>query len=351
MKIGTCWRPLWIATVCPTIPGKIVEARAHVRITRRSFVRFCASIFSRRLASMYGPFFDDRDTFLSLPFLAAAAHDRPVGPLVVAGASALGRLAPLRLGLPADRRLALTATVRMVARVHRRATDDRPPSHVPRPPGLPDLDVLVIHVPDLAQRRHALEVDQADLPRRHADLGVVARLGHQLRGGAGRAHHLAALAPRELDVVDLRAGRDVPQRQRIPDPDRRLGAGDDHVPDLDAERRQDVALLAVHVVEQRDPGRAVGIVFDRRHAGRNPELVALEINDPIEALGAAAAVPRRDAAAVVAAGVLLQRLEQALLRFLLRNLLEGADAHRAPPRRGWLVCANWHRSRSLRPSS
>ena len=36
--------------------GKIVDARAQVRITRRSFVRLSVSIFSCSLASINGPF-------------------------------------------------------------------------------------------------------------------------------------------------------------------------------------------------------------------------------------------------------------------------------------------------------
>jgi hypothetical protein len=45
--------------VCPIMSGKTVDALAQVRITRRSPEAFNASIFSRRLGSMYGPFFDD----------------------------------------------------------------------------------------------------------------------------------------------------------------------------------------------------------------------------------------------------------------------------------------------------
>jgi hypothetical protein len=44
------------------MPGKIVDARAQVRITRRSFVRLSVSIFSCNLGSINGPFFDDLDT-------------------------------------------------------------------------------------------------------------------------------------------------------------------------------------------------------------------------------------------------------------------------------------------------
>src|SRR6266568_2319314 len=44
--------------------------------------------------------------------------------------------------------------------------------------------------------------------------------------------------------------------------------------DLQAIGRQNVALLAVHVVEQRDPRGAVRIVLDRGDAGRDVHFVA-----------------------------------------------------------------------------
>ena len=72
-------------------------------------------------------------------------------------------------------------------------------------------------------------------------------------------------------------------------------------PTREADRREDVALLAVDVVEQREPRRAVRIVLDRRHPRRHVVLVATEIDDTIAPLVAAAAMARGDATAVVAA--------------------------------------------------
>ena len=40
-------------------------------------------------------------------------------------------------------------------------------------------------------------------------------------------------------------------------------AGDDRLADLEPVRREDVALLAVRVVDQRDAGRPVRVVLDR----------------------------------------------------------------------------------------
>ena len=58
---------------------------------------------------------------------------------------------------------------------------------------------------------------------------------------------------------------------------------------LQAVRGQDVALLAVDVVQQGDAGRAVRIVLDRIDLGRNAVLVAAEVDQPVRPLVAAAA--------------------------------------------------------------
>ena len=82
----------------------------------------------------------------------------------------------------------------------------------------------------------------------------------------------------------------------------------------------------------------------------------LEVDDAVAALVAAALVARRDPAVVVPAARLLQRLEQALLRLGLRDLLEGRDGHEAAAGRRRLVLARapsrpvlLRRSRSSRP--
>jgi len=59
-------------------------------------------------------------------------------------------------------------------------------------------------------------VDLSNFTRRHANLRVLVFLGHKLRGHAGAAHQLAALAGPQFDVVDDRTdgmfliGRQLP---------------------------------------------------------------------------------------------------------------------------------------------
>src|SRR5476649_2816892 len=103
----------------------------------------------------------------------------------------------------------------------------------------------MVDITDLADRGLASDVDPAQLTRRHANDGVVAFLRQELSGSTRGPHELASTTKRELDVVDGRTDRDARQRDRIADANRRVLPTLDRVADLQAERREDVALLAV----------------------------------------------------------------------------------------------------------
>src|SRR5262245_13922977 len=193
--------------------------------------------------------------------------------------------------------------MRMVAGVHRRTSHGRPDAEPAAAACLPARLVLVLDVTDLADRGLAVDVDSAQLAGRHADDGVVAFFGEQLGGCAGASDELAAPTEGELDVVDGRADRDAREWDGVADSHRCLGAALDGVADLEAERREDVALFAVLVVDERDAGAAVGIVLDGRDLAGHAVLVALEINLAVELAVAAALVASGDAALVVASGV------------------------------------------------
>jgi hypothetical protein len=134
---------------------------------------------------------------------------------------------------------------------------------------------------------------------------------------------------------------------RIAGADRSFRSGNDHVVHANTERCQDVALLTVHIEEEGDTRRSVWIVLDGGNASGNPGLVALEVDDPVMALGSTTTVAGGDATPVIATGRLLQRHGKPLFRPLLGDLLERAHTHRAARWGGWLVLANWHSKRSL----
>src|SRR5664279_5966317 len=271
------------------------------------------------------------------------ADDQATARLVATGAQAHGRLAPGRLGRHARGRLALAATMGMVARVHHHPADLRPLPEMAGPAGLAQVLVLVVKVADLADRGHASNADPADLARWQPDLGVVALLGQQLGGNARRADDLAALARHELDVVDRGAQRDVGDRQGVADPGLGFGTRDDHVADLQPVGQEHVALLAIAVVEQTDPGRPVRVVLDRGQAGRHAHLVPLEVDPAVVLLLAAAAVADGEPAGVVPARATRLGLEQGLMGLAGRDFLERRPRHSSETGRSRLVAAQGHR--------
>src|SRR6266542_6280600 len=272
-----------------------------------------------------------------------ATDDQLVGGLLrLPRAVAEGGLAPRGLRVAAGAGLALAATVRVVGGVHGRTTHGGPHAQPARTPGLAAGLVLMVQVTELADGGGAADVDAAQLAGGHADDRVVALLGQQLRAGAGRAHELGAPAQRQLDGVDRGPGRDPLQRQRVADPDGRVGAAHQLVTDLEPEGGQDVALLAVRIEKERDPAAAVGVVLDSRHLGRHAQLVPLEVDLAVLAAALAAAMADGDAALVVAAGVRGQALEQRLLGLVGSDLLEARGRHEAAARTGRLVLPDWH---------
>src|SRR4051794_20473415 len=243
----------------------------------------------------------------------------------------------------------LAAAVRVVDRVHRRAARLRAHAHVALAAGLADLDVLVVGVADRADGRAALGPDQAHLARRQPERRHVAVLGHELDADAGRAAQLAAAASVQLDVVDDRADRHVAQRQRVADGDLGARPGRDGHPDAQAVRREDVALLAVDVVHERDVRRAVRVVLDRGDLRRHAVLAALEVDLAVQALGPAAAVARGLAAVGVAPAALLEALDEGLLRLRAGDLREVGIRREAAAGTGGLRSADRHGALPLEP--
>src|SRR5699024_7417726 len=77
----------------------------------------------------------------------------------------------------------------------------------------------------------------------------------------------------QLDGVPHGAQRDVPQRQVVAGLDVRTRTVLDEVALTQLGRREDVALLAVQVVQQRDARGAVGVVLDVGDLGPHAVLV------------------------------------------------------------------------------
>src|SRR3954470_2598442 len=243
----------------------------------------------------------------------AAANDE-----LVTGKVALARpaflLAPRADRVTSTGRLALATTVRVVDRVHGDTADGRANTLPAHAAGLAPVDVGLLGVADLADRRAAAHVDVADLAGGQTQLGVRAVLGHEAHRGSCGTRHLGAPARLQLDRVDDGTDRDVLQRQVVARLDVGARTGLDDIALTQLVRRDDVALRAVHEMQQRDARRAVRVVLDVRDLGVDAVFViALEVDDAVLALVPSTDVAGRDATGVVASTGLRQRLEQRLL--------------------------------------
>src|SRR4051794_37090062 len=237
------------------------------------------------------------------------ADDQLVGRLPLLAGAPLG-LAPRRHRVPTAGALALATTERVVDGVHRDTAGVRPLALPACPARLPDGDQARFAVADRTDRRAAVDRDAAHLRGREAQRRELAFLRDELDRGTGTAAELGARTGLELDVVHRRTDGDVPQRQRVAGADLRALAALQHVADRDTGGGDDVALLAVAVVQQRDARVAVRVVLDRRDLGGDTVLVALEVDDAVALLVTAAAVTRRHAAVRVAATRLRLRLRE-----------------------------------------
>src|SRR3990172_485579 len=348
----------------------MVERRDQGRITRRSRERFSSRTFTSRCASTNGPFFLDRPIYINLlslphcpalpnlrgplraadsgpdpftPPLLAPLHDQAVAGLALARLRPQSGLAPrTHRSRHAYRGAPLAAAVRVTGRIHGHPAHRRPPPQPALAAGLADLDRFVLGIPNLPNRRLAVQQDQPHLARGQTQVGEVALLGHDLRAAAGGPHQLPATPGVQLDVVHDGPCRDVAQRQGVARLDLRRRPGGDLLADAQPLGCQDVPLLPVRVVQQGDAGGAVRVVLDRRHLGGHAVLVPLEVDDAVEALVPAAAVPHRHFPLTVPPGGAAQRLGQLPLRPGLGDLVKGRDGHEAPSRRRWFELLHAH---------
>src|SRR6185295_3902913 len=230
-----------------------------------------------------------------------AANDEPVGFLVVTGLGTAGLLAPRRDGVTAARGLALAAAVRVVDRVHGDAANRWALALQTVAASLADNDVDVVRVRHGADGGHADFRNHANFAGRQLHLGVAIAATNELGVGAGGAGDLAALKRLHFDIVDDGADRDALHWQGVARLDVDVFAGNQDIAHVNALRRDDIGLLAIIVLHQRDEGGAVGVIFQALDGRGHIPLATLEVDDAVALLRAAAAPARGAPAEVVAA--------------------------------------------------
>src|SRR6266545_5282613 len=328
--------PLCTASVWPTKSGVIVLRRDHVLNTFFSFRSLRARIFTINDSSTYGPFltlwpiskisrvacgvtacgvarkapaarhalcYAARRTshaLLSCPAPFTSPNNEFRGPFLFMPRLLALDLAPRVRGGPATRALALAAAQRMIDGVHRHAADSGAAAQPAALARLADRQQLVLGVADFADRGEALATHHPHLGRTEPQGDEVAFLRDDLGARSGAAADLPALPDLQLHIVHRGAERDLEQRHRVAGADVRAGPRDDAVAHVQSLGREDVALLAVGVVQQRDAGRPVRVVLDGRDLRRDHKLLAAEVDAPVLPLVATAHIPAGDVALVVA---------------------------------------------------
>jgi hypothetical protein len=124
----------------------------------------------------------------------------------------------------------------MIDRVHGNAPHLGPSTSPALSSCLPERNIFMVQVSNLAHRCFAQNVHPSDFSGGQFDLSVTAFLRHQLGRRTGAAGQLPALSPAKFDVMDNRAHGNVDNRQIIPWHNVGVGSGDDLIPRIQALR-------------------------------------------------------------------------------------------------------------------
>jgi hypothetical protein len=84
-----------------------------------------------------------------------------------------------------------------------------------RSSGFADMDILMIHIANLADGRHTANMNTALFARGQTQEGIIAFLRHELRPYARATRKLASTPWLQLDIMDGRAGWNILQWQRV----------------------------------------------------------------------------------------------------------------------------------------
>lgn len=147
--------------------------------------------------------------------------------------------------------------------------------------GLPNGNVLVIYIPYLSNRGDTVHENHPYLTRGEFHLGIFPLLGHELGKGTGAPHKLSAFTHFQLDIMDDRPKRYRLERKSIAWLDVGIDACDNSVAYFQIQRRKDIALFAINIVEKGNTGTAIRIVFYGSNFRGDIFLVTAKINNPV----------------------------------------------------------------------
>src|SRR5262249_50769633 len=175
----------------------------------------------------------------------------------------------------------LTTTMWVLAWVHGRTTYNRATAHTSCATSFTNAPILLINVANLANGCHTHDMDVTLLARWQTKQGIIPFFRHKLRTDTRAPDKLTATTTLHLDIMNGRTSRNVLHRQGISYPDVRLGTRLNTVPHFKPHWRENVTLLTIYIMQQRNTCRTIWIIFNCGHSGRNAKFIALEINNTI----------------------------------------------------------------------
>src|SRR6202048_3912188 len=322
---------------------RFADARFTGRLVRRLAARPVRVVLVARMVLLSpGCRSSAPGSLLVFTSLLPALNDLLVRTLVPAGLFAQRRESPRRLRVIALD-LAFSSAVRMIHRVHGHAAHGGLDAAPPGASGLAKRFILMVKVANLANRGHAIDGKLANFAAGHLHQREVAFFAEQLRRAACRANRLPTASRVQLEVVHHRAGRNVANLQRVAGKNVRAFSGLHRGANFKPHRMDDVALLAIGVMQQRDIRAAIGVIFDGGNFCRHADFVAPEIHLAVLLLVSAAAMPNHDFAVIVASAGALFWLKQGFLRLLLGDMAFVQDGDKPPRRRIWIKAFQSHR--------
>ena len=142
--------------------------------------------------------------------------------------------------------------------------------------------------------------------------------------------------------MNLKTQGNVLQRKVVTHLDGRVRTVHDLSSHLKPLGGQDITLLAIHVVNQGDIGRPVGIILNGRHQTGNTDLITLEINLAAFSLVLTAPAADTDPSPCATAGLETHPFGKGFFRALFGNLLEGEGRGKPEARGSWFISFDSH---------
>ena len=224
-----------------------------------------------------------------------------------------------------------TTAVGVVDRVHRGAADVGSTSEPSSATGFSEDDIHMIAVSNDADDGAAGARNATDFTARQVELSPIFFASDEGRFGAGGTAHASAATGTNLDIVNGGTKRNLAERQAVSNAGFSGVAADDLHTDGQTFGRDDIALDAVFVDEERNARGAVRIVLDGVDSGDHTVLIATEVDETDVSFVSAAAVAHGDHALIIATATALFRAQQAFLRLrAFGQLGEVANAHVSP---------------------